>query len=144
MGVKEFCLGWGFPDAASGFQLASKLTVWFIRAQGRSSGLPEVSQRVEHSTGFELSFHLVFKLLLSCLDASQLSTLPLPTDSPGNKLTKPSSQPGTSRLFYHSSSTLNSVGSVKLQSVLKLCCDSTRVGEHKNPFLCPTLPTQHS
>lgn len=143
MAAKEFCLNQLFPDAASGFQLASKPTVWFIRAQGRSSELPEVSQRVEHSTGFELRFHLICKLLLSCLNASHPSTLLLPANTPASKPSK-SSQPGYKQVFLpfilH---TPNLVGSVKLQSVLKLCFECIRVGEqypHKSPFSNPVSP----
>lgn len=141
MTVKEFCLNQLFPDAASGFQLASKLTVWFIRAQGRSSDLTEVSQWVEHSTEFELKFHLVCKLLLSCRDASHPSTLLLPANSPANKPTKLSLQPGYNLPFLpFTQHSLNLVGSVKLQFVLKWCFECTRVGEqypHKSPFCNP-------
>lgn len=144
-GVKEFCLSQCFPDTASGFQLPSKLRVWFIRALGRSSDLTEFSQQVEHSTGFELRFHLVCKLPLSCLDASHPSTLLLSANFTANKLTKPSSQPGYKQVFFlpFIQHTLNLVDSVKLQSVLKLYFECPRVGEQyprKSPFCDPLSP----
>lgn len=109
-----------------------------------SSDLPEVSQRVKHSTGFELRFHLVCKVLLSCLDTSHPSTLLLPASFTANKPTKPSSQPGYKQVFLpFIQHTLNLVESVKLQSVLKLCFECTRE-QWGNSTLTKALFVSHS
>lgn len=134
MGVKDFCLSQLFPDAASGFQLVNKLTVWFIRAQGDQVNCQRAPSERCIALGLDPGSTWIpnFYSLVWMLPIHQpCYSLPIP---------QPTNQPNllpdqVYRVIFfniHPACT----DSVKPEFVLKLCFECTGVGEQYQSPSC--------
>lgn len=129
MGVKDFCLSQLFPDAASGFQLVNKLTVWFIRAQGDQVNCQRAPSERCIALGLDPGSTWIpnFYSLVWMLPIHQpCYSLPIP---------QPTNQPNLLPDQVYRCGFFFKMDSVKPESVLKMRFECTGVGEqYQSPF----------